>query len=137
MSRTLYEILSLADTEPREKEYVSLFLKGRLVKFRVVDRQPCNHKDGRFGILVTLIRATRGGIYHEAFEPIRGEMEYLGEAPDQDKSIQRNHHKECPLCDGSGTNFDQRCRHCLGGGRVAYTPPMPERKVEVLISDEA
>jgi hypothetical protein len=133
---SLLTILSLPDDQPREKEIVEIRQGNRLQKYLVLNRQQCTHQDGRFGLLVTLCKAGKnnlhGSVNYEAFETPQGELELLGESPDQPGDLQRQHEKDCPLCDRRGTNFSQNCRKCFGSGRVAYTPPKPERKVTLL-----
>lgn len=136
MSDTLYNIFSRLDEGPREKEFTEIRIGRRLQKFLVLRRQLCNHEDGRFGLLITLCKAGRNGLYgqvlFEAFETPQGEMEFLSESPDQGSAITRKHEKDCDACDGLGWKNHTRCKKCLGGGRVGYTQDKPARKVKLL-----
>jgi hypothetical protein len=140
VSDTLFNIFARLEVgaDKREKEFVEIRVGRRTQKFVVLQRQRCNHQDGRFGILLTVCKAGRHGLHgsvvFEAFEPPSGDIEFLGESPDQPRDLARNHETDCTDCGGSGRDraLGQLCRRCHGGGRVARTPAKPERKVTLI-----
>ncbi|HEY9282342.1 MAG TPA: hypothetical protein VIP46_02710 [Pyrinomonadaceae bacterium] len=138
---TLFNVFARLEAEgdrPREKEFAEISIGNRLQKIVIIQRQRCTHEDGRFGLLLTFVKAGRnnlhGSVIFEAFETPSGDLEFLGESPEQAYGVARKHEEDCPECKGSGRDhaLERLCRRCGGGGRVERRPEQVARKVTIM-----
>lgn len=138
MSKTLLEVFALSELDeatPNEPETITIQIGSRLTKFRIHERHSCQHQNGRFGLLL-ILKKLKGNLYYEAFQTPQGDIEFLGESPEQDKSVKSLWTKPCRRCKAKGFIYDriferkEQCNKCHGFGYINIE--QPKRKVTLI-----